>query len=66
MGLPFLVFAPLLERLEGVLRFMRTRYRQVQIVSGALLLVIGVMLYTNTFARLAQYGTFYYRFFEVW
>lgn len=66
MGLPFLLFALFLERLEGVLRFMRTRYRQVQIASGALLLVIGVMLYTNTFARLAQYGTFYYRFFEVW
>src|SRR5690606_10676232 len=60
MGLPFLGFAFFLGRMERVLAFFRRHYRAVQLSNGTLLLVLGVMLYTNAFTRLAQFGGFFY------
>jgi len=53
LGIPFLVLALGLERATGWVRRM-SRYRRVfQIMSGVLILIIGIMLLTNTMSRIA-------------
>ncbi len=59
LAVPFLLTALFL---TPVLNFIRRHghiARIAEIVMGVLLVVVGVMLATGTFARLAQYGTFF-------
>lgn len=53
LGLPFVVAALLLERAAGALRRLNKHRRVLSLVSGGFLVLVGVLLLTNTFALLA-------------
>jgi cytochrome c-type biogenesis protein len=53
MGIPFLILALGLERAAGWVKRMSRYRRAFQITSGIFILVIGVMLLTNTMSRIA-------------
>lgn len=53
MAIPFLLMAFFLTRMDKVLRFVKKYSQQVSMVTGIFLIVIGVMLYTNSFGRIA-------------
>ena len=57
LGIPFLLTAIGLSRAVPVLRWMNRHGHTVELVSGGFLIVVGVMLFTNTFAQLARYFT---------
>jgi len=58
LAVPFLVAAVALPRLRPLLDWLRRHHRAVQVVAGAFIVVIGVMIFFNTFARLAGLFTF--------
>ena len=58
LAVPFLAAALSLPRLRPLLDWLRRHHRAVQVVAGALIIVIGVMIFFNTFARLAGLFTF--------
>jgi cytochrome c-type biogenesis protein len=58
LGIPFLVAGALFSRLTTVLpRFYRW-LPTISIISGALLLIIALLIFTDSLARLAQFGSF--------
>lgn len=52
LGLPFIGLAVAASRLGPVVRFLRRRARGVELVGGALLVAMGVLLVTNQWTRL--------------
>ena len=58
LAIPFLAAAMALPRLRPLLDWLRRHHRLVQVVAGAFIVVIGVMIFFNTFARLAGLFTF--------
>lgn len=59
MGLPFLLMAATLGKSTSLLQALKKRHRAIEVASGLLLIVIGVMLYTDSFTLLARYVNFY-------
>ena len=53
LGIPFLILALGLERAAGWVKRMRRYQRAFQMASGTFILIIGVMLLTNTMSRIA-------------
>jgi cytochrome c-type biogenesis protein len=53
LGVPFVAAALLLSRLSGVMRRINRHHRALSLVSGGFLVLVGVLLLTNTFAWLA-------------
>lgn len=49
LGLPFVLCAVLADQLAGTLSWMRAHGRQIELVSGAFLVVMGVLMMTGTF-----------------
>jgi cytochrome c-type biogenesis protein len=58
LAVPFLAAALALPRLRPLLDWLRRHHRSVQVVAGAFIVAIGVMIFFNTFARLAGLFTF--------
>ena len=58
LAVPFLAAAVALPRLRPLLDWLRRHHRLVQVIAGAFIVVIGVMIFLNTFARLAGLFTF--------
>jgi cytochrome c-type biogenesis protein len=58
LAVPFLGAAMALPRLRPLLDWLRRHHRAVQVVAGAFIVVIGVMIFLNTFARLATLFSF--------
>jgi len=58
LAVPFLAAAVALPRLKPLLDFLRRHHREVQIVTGLLIVAIGVLIYFNAFATLARLFTF--------
>jgi len=58
LAVPFLAAAVALPRLRPLLDVLRRHHRAVRIVAGLFIVVIGVMIFLNTFARLATLFTF--------
>ncbi|NLB91060.1 MAG: cytochrome c biogenesis protein CcdA [Clostridiales bacterium] len=55
LGIPFLLGAVLMEQLQGVFTFIKKHYRVIQIISGAFLIVVGILMITGTlFAWMQQ------------
>ncbi len=52
LAVPFILSALAFSTFTGVFRFFRDHYRAITLVSGAILIVMGVMLYTNELTRL--------------
>lgn len=58
LAVPFLAAALALPRLRPLLDWLRRHHRSVQVLAGLFIVAIGVMIYLNTFARLAGLFTF--------
>lgn len=52
LGLPFLMSAILIDKIKGAFNFIKKHYKVVNAVSGALLLLIGILMATGLFDRL--------------
>ena len=56
LGVPFLLVALLFSRTCGVLRRLNLWYGAISLISGVFLILIGVLLLTDSLTRLAQYA----------
>jgi len=52
LAVPFILCALAFARVTGVFRFLRDHYKAITLVSGAILVAMGVLLYTDQLARL--------------
>jgi cytochrome c-type biogenesis protein len=59
LGVPFLATALMINRFFTAMGRIRRHYHKIEIVSGALLIAIGVLIFTNKFTILAQWLTPY-------
>lgn len=55
MALPFLLLTLSLDRMQSVLKKLMPYTGRIRVASGALMIVLGIMLYTNSFAMMAAY-----------
>jgi cytochrome c-type biogenesis protein len=55
LGIPFILTALLFNWLIGVFGFIKRHFRAVEIISGALLMVIGILIFFNLFQIIANY-----------
>ncbi|MEK7326738.1 MAG: cytochrome c biogenesis protein CcdA, partial [Chloroflexota bacterium] len=60
LGIPFMLSAFALERARGWLRKLNTKARLVETVSGVMLVVMGLLVFSNFMAIMSAY---WYRFF---
>jgi len=58
LAIPFLAAAIAFPRMRPLIEVLRRHHRAVQIVSGLLIVAIGVLIFLNAFARLATLFTF--------
>ncbi len=56
LGIPFLVVGLALDRLTPLLRRLNRRQRLVSIISGLLIITMGILIFTNFFTFLAAYS----------
>jgi cytochrome c-type biogenesis protein len=59
LGVPFLATALAINRFFAAFAAIRRHYHKIEVVSGALLIVIGVLIFTNQFTIIAQWLTPY-------
>jgi cytochrome c-type biogenesis protein len=59
LGVPFLATALAIDRFFAAFAKIRKHYHKVELVSGALLVVIGLLIFTNRFTVIAQWLTPY-------
>ena len=52
LGVPFLVSALLIDKLKSAFNWIKSHYNSVNMVSGALLIFVGVLMATGTLGRL--------------
>jgi cytochrome c-type biogenesis protein len=52
LAVPFILSALAFSRISGVFRFFRNHYAAITVISGLILIVMGVLLYTNELTRL--------------
>jgi cytochrome c-type biogenesis protein len=52
LAVPFLLSALAFSRVSGFFRFFRNHYAAIAIVSGTILIAMGILLYTNELTRL--------------
>lgn len=58
LGIPFVLSAVLLERLKSVFDFIKRNYKIVNLISGLLLIVVGIAMMTGMLGRLLSVLTF--------
>ena len=51
LGIPFFVSAVLIEKLKSAFGFIKKHYRVINIVSGSLLIVVGMLMATGLFGK---------------
>lgn len=56
LGIPFLLAAVALDSMKAVMKKIQRRMRLVEVISGVFLILLGVMLMTDTFRQIAQAG----------
>lgn len=54
LGIPFVLSAVLIDRLKSIFDAIKRNYRTINIVSGGLLVVIGIMMMTGLFAYVVR------------
>jgi cytochrome c-type biogenesis protein len=59
LGVPFLATALMINQFFAAMGRIRRHYHKIELVSGALLVVIGVLIFTNRFTIIAQWLTPY-------
>ncbi|MBQ8238991.1 MAG: cytochrome c biogenesis protein CcdA [Oscillospiraceae bacterium] len=52
LGVPFIISAVLIDRLKTAFNFIKRNYRIVNLISGGLLIVIGILMATGVMSRL--------------
>ena len=52
LGIPFFIGAILIDRLKGAFSFIKKHYNVINIVSGALLVIVGLLMATGLLSRL--------------
>lgn len=52
LGIPFVLSAVLIERLKSAFAFVRRHYRVITLISGLLLIAIGILMMTGRFSAL--------------
>jgi cytochrome c-type biogenesis protein len=57
LAIPFLAAAVALPRLRPVLTLLRRHYRAVELLAGAFIVFVGILILTNAFARMATWFT---------
>jgi cytochrome c-type biogenesis protein len=55
LGVPFLATALMIDRFFSAMGRIRRHYHKIEIVSGALLIVIGLLIFTNKFTIIARW-----------
>jgi cytochrome c-type biogenesis protein len=58
LAIPFVLAAVAFPRLRPLVELLRRHHRAVQVVTGLLIVVIGVLIFFNAFATLAGLFTF--------
>lgn len=58
LGIPFVVSAILIDKLKGTFDFIKKHYRVINIVSGGLLVVIGILMATGLIGYFLSLLTF--------
>jgi cytochrome c-type biogenesis protein len=51
LGVPFLFSAVLIDRLKGAFNWVKSHYRQVNLICGGLLVLVGVLMATGMLGR---------------
>jgi cytochrome c-type biogenesis protein len=59
LGVPFLATALMIDRFFGAMGRIRRHYHTIELVSGALLVIIGLLIFTNKFTIIAKWLTPY-------
>jgi cytochrome c-type biogenesis protein len=57
LGVPFVAAAALIDRLQGPIRAINRRLGVINLVGGAVLLVLGLLLLTDHLTVLNHFGT---------
>lgn len=52
LGVPFLLSAVLIDRLKGAFDWIKRNYRIINLISGGLLVLVGILMATGTLGRL--------------
>ena len=52
LGIPFLVSAVLIDKLKGAFNWIKAHYRTVNLICGAMLIFVGVLMMTGTLGRI--------------
>ena len=52
LGIPFILSAVLIDYLKSAFNWIKRNYKVINIVSGALLILVGIMMATGTLGRL--------------
>ncbi|HVP07469.1 MAG TPA: cytochrome c biogenesis protein CcdA, partial [Candidatus Acidoferrum sp.] len=55
LGIPFILTALLFNYLIGAFSFLKRHFRAVEIISGALLMIVGVLIFFDLLQRLSTY-----------
>ena len=58
LGVPFVISAVLIEKLKGAFDFIKKHYRIINVVSGSLLVLVGILMMTGTFGYFLSLLTF--------
>jgi len=51
LGLPFIASAVLIDRFKDAFDFIKKHYRVINILSGSLLVLVGILMMTGIFGR---------------
>jgi cytochrome c-type biogenesis protein len=52
LGIPFLISAVLIDKLKGAFNWIKSHYKTVNLICGALLIFVGVLMATGTLGRI--------------
>ena len=55
LGIPFFLSAILIEKLKGAFTFIKKHYKEINIISGSLLVVMGTLMVTGLFSKLLAF-----------
>ncbi|MDU5111359.1 MAG: cytochrome c biogenesis protein CcdA [Clostridium sp.] len=59
LGIPFIISALLIDSLKAAFKFIKSNYKVINIISGSLLIIIGVLMITGYFNLLLSYLTLF-------
>lgn len=56
LGIPFILTAIALDRVQGILRRLRRHLHTIKVASGVLMIIIGALVFTGDMQRISQFG----------